>query len=69
MYIFFFPDKNSIRYIYLGTIQLRILQIFFEAGLKMEKTTVVVELVIGVMSSRNWAMQARVWERLKALEV
>ena len=60
MYIFFFPDKNSIRYIYLGTIQMRIVQIFFEAGSKMEKTTVVVELVIRVMSSRNCAMQARV---------
>ena len=29
-------------------------------GLKMEKTTIVVVLVIGVMSSRYWAMEARV---------
>ena len=35
----------------------------------MEKTTVVVLLVIGVMSSRYWAIEAWVRERVKALEV
>ena len=30
--------------------------------MKMEKTTVVVVLVIGVMSSKYWAMEARVRE-------
>ena len=50
---------------YREKVQIQGLERDFEVervGLKMEKITVVVVLVIGVMSSRYWTMEARVRE-------